>query len=165
MAIQFLRGTKSTLSSSNQIFLAGQPVFESDSGQLKIGDGVNSFSNLPYVGEGLSSGLSGGSKYIDLSDNRRLHWGRDAGPGSDLEDMNPLVDGHWHMNNQMYVVSLPNSLSTIESYIAISELGNFNIVSVAIVSSAKIYITYMWNTEFFHGAWNTSFRYIAISSN
>ena len=59
MAIQFLRGTKSTLSSSNQIFLAGQPVFESDSGQLKIGDGVNSFSNLPYVGEGLSSG--GGS--------------------------------------------------------------------------------------------------------
>lgn len=55
MAIQFLRGTKSTLASSNQIFLAGQPVFESDSGQLKIGDGVNSFSNLPYVGEGLFS--------------------------------------------------------------------------------------------------------------
>lgn len=165
MAIQFLRGTKSTLSNSNQIFLAGQPVFESDSGQLKIGDGVNSFSNLPYVGEGLSSELSGGSKYIDLSDSRRLHWGRDTGPGSDLEDMSPLVDGHWRMNNQMYVTSLPNSLSTIESYVAISELGDFNIVSVAIVSSNKIYITYMWNTEFFHGSWNASFRYIAISSN
>ena len=83
MAIQFLRGTKSTLSSSNQIFLAGQPVFESDSGQLKIGDGVNSFSNLPYVGEGLSSG--GGSTsagtyhsvdsrtaYIDVTENYRI---------------------------------------------------------------------------------------------
>lgn len=83
MAIQFLRGTRSTLSSSNQIFLAGQPVFESDSGQLKIGDGVNSFNNLPYVGEGLSSG--GGSvtagtyhsvdsrtAYIDVTENYRI---------------------------------------------------------------------------------------------
>lgn len=163
--IQFLRGNKSQLEASQTIFGDGQPIFEKDTGQLKVGNGVDVFSSLPYVGEGLSSGLSGGSNYIDLSDNRRLHWGRDAGPGSDLEDMSPLVDGHWHMNNQMYVVSLPNSLSTIESYIAISELGDFNIVSVAIVSSVNIYITYMWNTEFFHGAWNTAFRYIAISSN
>lgn len=84
MAIQFLRGTKSTLASSNQIFLAGQPVFESDSGQLKIGDGVNSFSNLPYVGEGLSSGGGGSitagtyhsvdsrTAYIDVTENYRI---------------------------------------------------------------------------------------------
>lgn len=84
MAIQFLRGTKSTLASSNQIFLAGQPVFESDSGQLKIGDGVNSFSTLPYVGEGLSSGGGGSitagtyhsvdsrTAYIDVTENYRI---------------------------------------------------------------------------------------------
>lgn len=83
MAIQFLRGTRSTLSSSNQIFLAGQPVFESDSGQLKIGDGVNSFNNLLYVGEGLSSGGGGvtagtyhsvdsRTAYIDVTENYRI---------------------------------------------------------------------------------------------
>lgn len=55
--IQFLRGTSSQLQSSNQVFAAGQPIFESDSGQLKIGDGLKTFANLPYVG------ASGGSEY------------------------------------------------------------------------------------------------------
>lgn len=54
MAIQFLRGTSSTLASSNQVFLAGQPVFESDTGQIKIGNGVDLFRNLPYVGNSSS---------------------------------------------------------------------------------------------------------------
>lgn len=48
--IQFLRGTSSQLQSSNQVFAAGQPIFESDSGQLKIGNGTSTFANLPYVG-------------------------------------------------------------------------------------------------------------------
>ena len=48
--IQFLRGTQSQLQSSQQIFAAGQPIFESDTGQLKIGNGINNFAGLPYVG-------------------------------------------------------------------------------------------------------------------
>lgn len=56
--IQFLRGTQSQLQSSQQVFAAGQPIFESDSGQLKIGDGLKTFANLPYVGAGLSGGGS-----------------------------------------------------------------------------------------------------------
>lgn len=84
MAIQFLRGNKSTLEASQQIFLPGQPIYEQDSGQLKIGNGSDIYSALKYVGAS-SSGGSGGSIsssmvgdtyasldnpwYIDLGDN------------------------------------------------------------------------------------------------
>lgn len=64
--IQFLRGTSSQLQSSNRIFAAGQPVFESDSGQLKIGDGLKTFANLPYVG------ASDGSEW-STKDNGKFH--------------------------------------------------------------------------------------------
>lgn len=62
--IQFLRGTKSTLEASQQVFSAGQPIFESDSGQLKIGNGADVFSNLPYVGSS-----SAESSFVQGSDS------------------------------------------------------------------------------------------------
>ena len=48
--IQFLRGNASTLQSSQQVFLPGQPIFEQDTGQLKIGNGSDIYSALKYVG-------------------------------------------------------------------------------------------------------------------
>lgn len=82
--IQFLRGTQTQLNSSSQVFAAGQPIFESDSGQLKIGDGIRTFANLPYVGGSSSSTYVrvndpnndrvGG--YIDFNDNLRLVFGQ-----------------------------------------------------------------------------------------
>lgn len=80
--IQFLRGTASQLNSSQTIFSDGQPIFEKDSGQLKIGNGVDIFKNLPYVGES-SGGVpsyefnvgSARNGYIDLSDHVRLSFG------------------------------------------------------------------------------------------
>lgn len=62
MAIQFLRGTKSNLEASSNIFMPGQPVFETDSGQLKIGDGINKYTSLPYVGA-----TSGGSSEFSFT--------------------------------------------------------------------------------------------------
>jgi hypothetical protein len=52
--IQFKRGHKKILeaklvASDLGIPLAGEPIFESDTGQLKIGDGINSYIDLPYV--------------------------------------------------------------------------------------------------------------------
>lgn len=106
MAIQFLRGTKSTLSSSNQIFLAGQPVFESDSGQLKIGTGSSRYSALEYVGsifENTSSGGgevtfggSGTNTYIDFPGGLRLSYGSyewDEG----VSDGNSLGSGLYYL--------------------------------------------------------------------
>lgn len=76
--IQFLRGTKSSLTSDSTVFKAGQPVFESDTGQLKIGNGSDIFSALPYVGQ--SSGLNhyfesdnwSPKGYIDLAAGLRI---------------------------------------------------------------------------------------------
>ena len=81
--IQFLRGTQSQLNSSSQILSSGQPVFESDTGQLKIGNGSSRISELPYVGSIFSSssswqsatftnGENGSCIYTDLDDNTRL---------------------------------------------------------------------------------------------
>ena len=55
--IQLLRGTKQQLNSYSTIIPDGQPVFEKDTGQLKIGNGASMYSALPYVG------ASGGSEY------------------------------------------------------------------------------------------------------
>lgn len=53
--IQFMRGSKSQLDSLQTILPSGQPVFEEDSGQLKIGNGSSLYSALPYVGAASSS--------------------------------------------------------------------------------------------------------------
>ena len=48
--IQIKRGTKSALTSNNPSLLAGQPCFETDTGQMKVGNGTNKWNDLPYVG-------------------------------------------------------------------------------------------------------------------
>lgn len=52
---QFKRGLKSVLEARLTptdlgVLLAGEPAFETDTGQLKIGNGVSSYIDLPYVG-------------------------------------------------------------------------------------------------------------------
>ena len=83
MAIQFLRGNKSTLDASQQIFLPGQPIYEQDSGQLKIGNGSDIYSALKYVGGSSAGGDVIGLKpvsywnmydeiYFDINENVRF---------------------------------------------------------------------------------------------
>lgn len=82
--IQFLRGTQAALNSSQQVFPEGQPIYEKDTHQLKIGDGVNSYSGLPYIGGSSSSSYevhldpdnSSWNGYVDLNDSIRLVFGR-----------------------------------------------------------------------------------------
>lgn len=52
---QFKRGLKSILEArlvANDlgVLLAGEPAFETDTGQLKVGNGVSAYIDLPYVG-------------------------------------------------------------------------------------------------------------------
>lgn len=79
MAIQFLRGNKSTLDASQQIFLPGQPIYEQDSGQLKIGNGSDIYSALKYVGASSSAVFSDAIqtgttsyRYMDIGDTRLI---------------------------------------------------------------------------------------------
>lgn len=81
--IQLLRGTQSQLNSYSTIIPDGQPVFERDTGQLKIGTGSARYSTLPYVGSIFES--SGGGEitvsgdqdrgYIDFPGGLRFSYG------------------------------------------------------------------------------------------
>ena len=52
--IQFKRGQKAVLEAKLTsgvlgVLLAGEPAFETDTGGLKIGDGINNYIDLPYI--------------------------------------------------------------------------------------------------------------------
>ena len=61
--IQLLRGNRSTLNASQQIFAEGQPIFEKDTQKLKIGNGVDIYSALKYIGQ------SSGSASLDIQED------------------------------------------------------------------------------------------------
>lgn len=50
--IQLKRGTARAFKNINPLLLEGQPGFEIDTNRLKIGNGVNLYNDLPYIGEG-----------------------------------------------------------------------------------------------------------------
>lgn len=65
-SMQFKRGKKAALESvlvGDKKPLAGEPIWESDTGKLKIGDGKHDYIDLPYL-----SGSSGGQEPAETSD-------------------------------------------------------------------------------------------------
>lgn len=58
MAIQFLRGTKSKVAASTKVLADGQPLYETDTNKLKVGDGSTQAKSLPYVKVDTDSHLS-----------------------------------------------------------------------------------------------------------
>ena len=46
---QLRRATVAQWTNSNPVLLAGEPALSSDTNQLKIGDGVTQWTNLPYI--------------------------------------------------------------------------------------------------------------------
>lgn len=85
--IQLLRGTQSQLNSYSTIIPDGQPVFERDTGQLKIGTGSARYSSLPYVGSifessgGGDTGMLAGDSsegYADFPNGLRVCWGNEV---------------------------------------------------------------------------------------
>lgn len=57
--IRIKRGTAAQWTTQNPILLLGEPGFEKDTGKIKVGDGVNTWSALSYVGGGGGSSPSG----------------------------------------------------------------------------------------------------------
>lgn len=49
-SLQLKRGTSARLAEVNPMLLAGEPCVEHDTGNMKIGDGVRHWNELPYVG-------------------------------------------------------------------------------------------------------------------
>lgn len=51
VTILFKRGTAARWKELNLILRAGEPGFVTDENRFKIGDGINQWNDLPYVGE------------------------------------------------------------------------------------------------------------------
>lgn len=49
--IRFKRGTEARWKEVNPILLSGEPGFETDTGKIKVGDGVTRWTDLGYIGE------------------------------------------------------------------------------------------------------------------
>lgn len=47
--IQFKRANKNYLEAHMQPFASGEPLYEQDTGKMKIGDGVTLYKDLPYI--------------------------------------------------------------------------------------------------------------------
>lgn len=62
MAIQFLRGTHSKVAASTKVLADGQPLYETDTNKIKVGDGSTEAKSLPYVKVDTDSELSSTSK-------------------------------------------------------------------------------------------------------
>ena len=62
--VQHRRGTLVALTAANEIPSAGEIYLETDSNRLKVGDGVTSYTSLPYL---VGSGASGGSSALNKS--------------------------------------------------------------------------------------------------
>lgn len=58
MAIQFLRGTHSKVAASTKVLADGQPLYETDTNKLKVGNGSTQAKSLPYVKVDTDSALS-----------------------------------------------------------------------------------------------------------
>lgn len=150
--IQFLRGTQSQLNSSNQVFAAGQPIFESDTGQLKIGNGSSVFSALPYVGASSSGSYPIISpdadifeSYIDFSDRIRLHWGRFS-VTAEIKDYDWIdIGGGWEYPKEIYPLTVSNRIGTFMTF-SLEMTGSAYSVYHAANQSTSIYVTFLKNT-------------------
>lgn len=128
--IQFLRGNKSQLEASRTIFGDGQPIFEKDTGQLKVGNGVDVFSSLPYVGAS-SSGGSGGSISSSM-----------------VGDTYASLDNPWYIdlgdNNGVRISGMRKNITVGDSmpdgpYGSIYQGGSFSISTEALLAKSTIF--------------------------
>ena len=63
--IKFKRGQSSSWVSQNPVLQPGEPGFEMDTGRLKIGNGVDAWLDLPYLGED-GTGVVNAATHLDF---------------------------------------------------------------------------------------------------
>lgn len=56
--IRFRRGARARLQDVNPKLFQGEPVYETDTGRLKIGDGESPWNDLPYFATSSSGGAA-----------------------------------------------------------------------------------------------------------
>lgn len=69
--IQVRRDTSSNWTSNNPTPASGEMCYETDTGKLKIGNGTDIYTNLPYIGDGGGSG--GTTDYTQLTNKPQIN--------------------------------------------------------------------------------------------
>lgn len=69
--IQVRRDTASNWTTNNPTPASGEMCYETDTGKLKIGNGTDTYTNLPYIGDGGGSG--GTTNYSELSNKPQIN--------------------------------------------------------------------------------------------
>lgn len=69
--IQVRRDTSSNWTTNNPTPASGEMCYETDTGKLKIGNGTDTYTNLPYIGDGGGSG--GTTDYTDLTNKPQIN--------------------------------------------------------------------------------------------
>lgn len=75
-AIQHKRGTSAALTASGYVPAAGEIIIATDTGEIRSGDGVNTWSNLPsYDGTEIADNLTTSTtgKALDASQGKALN--------------------------------------------------------------------------------------------
>ena len=62
--IQHKRGTSAALEASDYVPAAGEIVIATDTGKIKVGDGVKNWNDLPYAGGGMDWPESNDKVYV-----------------------------------------------------------------------------------------------------
>lgn len=70
--IRVRRNTAAAWTAGNAILLQGEPGLETDTGKLKIGDGVSDWANLPYFGAATTADLTDVTITGPIADNEVL---------------------------------------------------------------------------------------------
>lgn len=66
--LQLRIGSATQWAASTRILAVGEPGVETDSGRIKIGDGTNLWSALPWSGAAISKSTSNGSLMVNGAD-------------------------------------------------------------------------------------------------
>lgn len=88
-SLAFKRGSLSTLNTWNTPPKAGEPVYCTDNGMLKIGDGVTKWKDLPGISGGGGVIYANTSEFPDQGDAGMLYI------GNDTHHMYRWVNGHY----------------------------------------------------------------------
>lgn len=68
--IQVRRDTATNWTTNNPTPASGEMCYETDTGKLKIGNGTDTYTNLPYVGDG---GSTGTTDYTQLTNKPQIN--------------------------------------------------------------------------------------------